>query len=157
MKSENIKLIEEEKSEKNFLNKVLNYFFMLNLNVKSKKDLRKMGNDEFNKGNYSRAKYLYSMANHEILCYISKVYEIDKDIQENNLNDFILKNFYEEILKNIKTRAHAMTTAIATNGILLKDLGLCKELIDSGVEYIDVSMKGGNHEAQKESSYHHRP
>lgn len=49
-----------------------------------------------------------------------------------------------EILRYIKSRKHPMTTAIATNGILLKDLELCKKLIDSGVGYIDVSMKGKN-------------
>lgn len=47
-----------------------------------------------------------------------------------------------EILRYIKTRNHPMTTAIATNGVLLKDWALCKTLIDSGVGYIDVSMKG---------------
>lgn len=47
-----------------------------------------------------------------------------------------------EILRYIKTRHHPMTTAIATNGVLLKDLELCRTLIDSGVGYIDVSMKG---------------
>ena len=47
-----------------------------------------------------------------------------------------------EILQYIKTMNHPITTAIATNGILLKDLELCRTLIDSGVGYIDVSMKG---------------
>ena len=52
--------------------------------------------------------------------------------------------YLPEILRYIKTKSHPMTTAIATNGVLLKDLELCKELIDSGIEYIDVSMKGKN-------------
>ena len=47
-----------------------------------------------------------------------------------------------DILKYIKTRQHPMITAIATNGILLKDMDLCKTLVDSGIGYIDVSMKG---------------
>lgn len=47
-----------------------------------------------------------------------------------------------EILRYIKTRKHPMTTAIATNGVLLQDMELCRKLIDSGVGYIDVSMKG---------------
>lgn len=47
-----------------------------------------------------------------------------------------------EILQYIKTRHHPMTTATATNGVLLKDLALCKKLINSGVGYIDMSMKG---------------
>lgn len=49
-----------------------------------------------------------------------------------------------DILRYIKTRQHPMITAIATNGILLEDFKLCKTLIDSGVEYIDVSVKGKN-------------
>ena len=49
-----------------------------------------------------------------------------------------------EILQYIKAKQHPMTTAIATNGVLLKDIELCKTLIDSGVGYIDVSMKGKN-------------
>ncbi|WP_346682025.1 radical SAM/SPASM domain-containing protein [Megasphaera stantonii] len=47
-----------------------------------------------------------------------------------------------DILEYIKTRQHPITTAIATNGVLLKNLELCKKLIDSGVGYIDISMKG---------------
>lgn len=45
-------------------------------------------------------------------------------------------------MQYIKAKKHPITTAIATNGILLKELDLCKTLIDSGVGYIDVSMKG---------------
>ena len=60
-----------------------------------------MGNDEFNKGNYSRAKYLYSMANHDNLRCISNVYEIDKDIQENYFNDSDLQNLFTSELDNI--------------------------------------------------------
>lgn len=47
-----------------------------------------------------------------------------------------------EILQYIKTREHPMITAIATNGVLLENLEFCKNLIDSGLGYIDVSMKG---------------
>lgn len=49
-----------------------------------------------------------------------------------------------EILKYIKSRPHQITTAVATNGVLLKDMELCRTLIDSGIGYIDVSMKGKN-------------
>ena len=49
-----------------------------------------------------------------------------------------------EIMQYIKTRSHPITTAIASNGVLLKDLERCKSLINSGVGYIDVSMKGKN-------------
>lgn len=47
-----------------------------------------------------------------------------------------------EILRYIKTRNHPMTTAIATNGVLLQDRKLCGTLLDCGVGYIDISMKG---------------
>ena len=49
-----------------------------------------------------------------------------------------------EILRYIKTRPHPITTAVATNGVLLENRELCETLIDSGVGYIDVSMKGKN-------------
>ena len=35
-----------------------------------------------------------------------------------------------------------MSIAIPTNGILLSDLELCKTLIENGVEYFDISIKG---------------
>lgn len=47
-----------------------------------------------------------------------------------------------EILQYIKTKHPPIVTAIATNGILLKDMEMCKMMIDSGLGYIDVSMKG---------------
>ena len=43
-----------------------------------------------------------------------------------------------DILQYIKGKQHSMMTAIATNGGLLKDSKLCKGLIDSGVEYLDL-------------------
>lgn len=49
-----------------------------------------------------------------------------------------------DILQYIKGKQHSMTTAIATNSVLLKEPTLCKRLIDSGVEYLDLSMKGTN-------------
>lgn len=49
-----------------------------------------------------------------------------------------------DILKYIKAKPHPMAIAIATNGIILQDLEFCKTLIDNGVEYIDISMKGNN-------------
>lgn len=52
--------------------------------------------------------------------------------------------YLPEILRYIKTSPHSMTSAIATNGVLLKDLALCRSLIDNGVGYIDVSIKGKN-------------
>ena len=47
-----------------------------------------------------------------------------------------------EILQYIKTRRHPITTAVATNGVLLSNMELCRMLIDSGLGYVDVSMKG---------------
>lgn len=49
-----------------------------------------------------------------------------------------------EILQYIKTRRHPITTAVATNGVLLSNMELCRMLIDSGLGYVDVSMKGRN-------------
>lgn len=51
-------------------------------------------------------------------------------------------SYLPEILRYIKAKPHPITTAIATNGVLLKDMNLCRTLIDSGLGYIDVSMKG---------------
>lgn len=47
-----------------------------------------------------------------------------------------------DILKYIRTKKNKMVTALATNGIILKDFQFCKDLIDNGVEYIDISLKG---------------
>ena len=49
-----------------------------------------------------------------------------------------------EILQYIKTRSYSIITAVATNGVALKDIKVCRTLIDSGIGYIDVSMKGKN-------------
>lgn len=47
-----------------------------------------------------------------------------------------------EILQYIKTKEHKMLSTIATNGIELEDLQYCKTLIDNGIGYIDISLKG---------------
>ena len=47
-------------------------------------------------------------------------------------------------LQYIKQKEHKIIPAIATNGICLKDSQFCEKLIDCGVEYIDISMKGMN-------------
>ena len=49
-----------------------------------------------------------------------------------------------EILKYIKSQEHKITTAVATNGLLLENVDFCRKLIDSGLDYIDISMKGKN-------------
>lgn len=47
-----------------------------------------------------------------------------------------------DALQYIKGKRHPINVAIATNGVLLEDSAFCRRLIDSGVEYIDLSMKG---------------
>ena len=51
-----------------------------------------------------------------------------------------------EAIKYVKSREHKMLATIATNGILLSDYDYCKNLIESGLDYIDVSLKGKNEE-----------
>lgn len=47
-----------------------------------------------------------------------------------------------DIIKYIHSREHKMSIAIPTNGILLSNKELCKSLIENGVEYFDISIKG---------------
>lgn len=47
-----------------------------------------------------------------------------------------------KILQYINKKQHCMYTAISTNGILLSDYNLCNKLVDNGIRYIDISMKG---------------
>ena len=47
-----------------------------------------------------------------------------------------------DILQYIKSKEHKMLPTIATNGIELEDLQYCKTLIDNGIGYIDISLKG---------------
>lgn len=47
-----------------------------------------------------------------------------------------------EIIKYIKSRKHKMIATIATNATKLDDMNYCKQLIESGLDYIDVSLKG---------------
>lgn len=49
-----------------------------------------------------------------------------------------------DILKYIKTKPTTIVPTIATNGVLLQDIKLCKILIENGIEYIDISIKGNN-------------
>lgn len=49
-----------------------------------------------------------------------------------------------DILQYIKSKGNKMLPAIATNGIKLADLEYCKSLIDNGIGYIDISLKGTN-------------
>lgn len=49
-----------------------------------------------------------------------------------------------KILSYIKEQGLPIITAVASNGIVLRDLLFCKKLIDCGLGYIDISMKGHN-------------
>lgn len=48
----------------------------------------------------------------------------------------------KDIIKFVKSREHKMLVAIATNGVFLADNDYCKDLIDCGLDYIDMSLKG---------------
>ena len=59
-----------------------------------------------------------------------------------------------EILQYIKDECPTIMTAIASNGVPLKDHAFCKTLIDCGLGYIDISLKGKNsHEWHKITGY----
>lgn len=47
-----------------------------------------------------------------------------------------------DTVKYIRGRDPNIGIAIPTNGILLSDLAFCKQLIEAGVEYFDISIKG---------------
>ncbi len=47
-----------------------------------------------------------------------------------------------DVLKYIKSKKHKMIPTIATNGTMLDDFDFCKKLIDSGLAYVDISLKG---------------
>lgn len=54
----------------------------------------------------------------------------------------LLYPYLNDILAYIKEKEHQIATAVATNGVLLEDFQFCKKLMDSGLDYIDISMKG---------------
>lgn len=54
----------------------------------------------------------------------------------------LLYPYLLDALHYIKSKAPSITVAIPTNGILLEDQAFCKSLIDNGVEYFDISIKG---------------
>ena len=49
-----------------------------------------------------------------------------------------------DILRYINDRYPSITPTIATNGVLLEDPELCRRLVDSGLKYLDISMKGAD-------------
>lgn len=49
-----------------------------------------------------------------------------------------------DILRYVKDNYPSITSTIATNGILLEDIEFCQRLFDSGLGYVDISMKGAD-------------
>ena len=49
-----------------------------------------------------------------------------------------------EALLYIKNKEHPMIPTIATNGIMLENMQYCKAIIDDGISYIDISLKGSS-------------
>lgn len=49
-----------------------------------------------------------------------------------------------DVLRYIKEEHPSITPTIATNGVLLEDMGFCQRLIDCGLRYLDISMKGAD-------------
>lgn len=47
-----------------------------------------------------------------------------------------------EVIRYVKSRKNKLIATIATNGTLLDDFDYCKELVDCGLDYVDVSLKG---------------
>ena len=109
MQSKAINLIttENETSQKQFLENVSQYFFKINLIVKSPKELIILGNNEFNEGHYSRAIYLYKIGEHKNLTLISEIFYNEEILNEkiNIEGEEIsqLKSYYNSILEDINT------------------------------------------------------
>lgn len=57
-----------------------------------------------------------------------------------------------DILRYVNEEYPSITPTIATNGVLLEDLGLCQKLIDSGLRYLDISIKGVDTEGWKRAT-----
>jgi len=96
MKSENIKLIEEDNnknSQSNFLYEVSEYFQKIKLTVNSPEELIKLGNNEFNEAHYLRAIYLYKKGKNKFLTLISEIFNneelLNQEINKNNENSSI--------------------------------------------------------------------
>ncbi len=52
-----------------------------------------------------------------------------------------------EILQYVSENHPSITPTIATNGMLLADINFCRLLLDAGLKYLDVSMKGASSES----------
>ena len=90
---------------------------------------------------YARKDYISCNELKEIIDFCNKL----------EINDIVLSggepSLYGELfefLKYIKTRERRMSVSISSNGIKLSDFKYCKELVENGVSYIDISLKGAN-------------
>lgn len=55
-------------------------------------------------------------------------------------------------LEYMKSQKHPLSTAIASNGTLLEDMDVCKKLVESGLDYIDISLKGHDGKSWKKAT-----
>lgn len=96
-------------------------------------------------------------------CYVKGAgYNVDDNIKYENLKNIVdfcceadmkyifftggeplMYPYLTDILNYIREK-EKLVSAIASNGILLEDVEFCKRLVDSGLGYIDISMKGSN-------------
>ena len=112
MKSNNINLIVDEDNNQNknsFLENVNDYFKAIQLTVKSPKELRILGNDEFNEGHFSRANYLHKIGEHKLLMAISEVFHKEELLNE-KINMYYEDNF--ELIKINKELINDITYII---------------------------------------------
>ena len=58
----------------------------------------------------------------------------------------------EDVLQYIADNHPSIPPTIATNGVLLSDVGFCRRLICSGLKYVDVSMKGADAESWEKAT-----
>lgn len=72
---------------------------------------------------------------------------------ELEINDIVLSggepSLYNELitlLRYISSRNRVMSVSMSTNGIKLSNYDYCKELIENGIKYIDISLKGNSEE-----------
>lgn len=54
-----------------------------------------------------------------------------------------------EILEYVKSKCIEIVPTLATNGVLLSDFSYCEKLVNNGIKYLDLSMKGKNGEEWK--------
>ncbi len=79
---------------------------------------------------------------------LTKIVDFCNDLE---INDIVLTGgeptLYKELIKLLKyicSRKRVMSVSMSSNGIKLSNYEYCKELIDNGIKYIDISLKGNN-------------